>query len=142
MINLDHIEALKDLPQEEPFPGLHLITIRERPLIKTLAILTGLWIELAQAVAAIKAVSASAESSRCGTAVLFDLEHLSKGPAWLLIDAMAVKGKLDYVTAVCAVADEGSEKICAEFGLGLMKKFRQGAEALKDVKILYKEDLL
>jgi hypothetical protein len=143
MIDFNLIEQLKRLPQEHPFPGVHLVTIRERPLIKTFALLTGTWGELTQAVAAIKTVSTGPESSRCGTAILFDLEHLtSNGSGWFLIDAMAVKGKLDYVTAVCAIADEGSQEICREFGFGVMEKFKQGAEALKGAKILYREDFL
>ena len=143
MINLDHLEALKNLPQERPFPGVCLVTIRERPLIKTMAVLTGTWEQLVQAVAAIKAVSSGPDATRSGTALLFDLDHLRAqggSSSWLLIDAMAINGKLAHITAVCAVSEEGSEALCRDFGLGLMDKFKERASAIKDATILYKED--
>lgn len=141
MINLDLVEQLKKLPQEQPFPGVHLITIQERPLIKTMALLTDVWIPLTQAMAGIKDVSKSPESSRCGTTMLFDLDHLPPtGSAWLLIDAMANRGKLTYVKAVVGISDEGSEELCRDFGLEVMEQFKAATSAMKDMTVLCKED--
>jgi hypothetical protein len=135
------IERLRRLPQEEPVPGVHLIMIRERPLIKTMAILTRTWTSLKGAVAMIKTISAGEDSSRCGTAILYDLNDDPGFSAWFLVDALAVEGELAYVVATAGISDPGSERLCRDFGLGLMAEFKAATKAMKDVRVISQEDL-
>jgi hypothetical protein len=126
-------ESIKKLPQINPFPGLTVVMILERPMIKAMAILTGCWPELKKDVLLIKGLSTS--ESRAGICSLYEVGarlppgEIGARASWYLIQAIAIDGELTEIKGVFVMGEPGREKLAADYAEGLTKELSAKAKA-------------
>jgi hypothetical protein len=139
------IARLKGSPEEHPFPGITVVTLKDRPLIKALAILTQCWDQLKGDVASIKALSLEKDASRVVCCALYDLTDLTEPvmrSSWYIVEAAALEGSLETVTGVMVLAEPGTHQLGHDFAHGIINSMFIKAKEDQGIEIITERDEL
>ena len=120
------IARLKSQPIFHPFPGVEVIVLKERPLIKLMARLLRVWSALRKDVVKVKEMSLEGGCS-CGSCAIYGGPAEGEGvPAsYLLVEALATLGQLVKLEGIVVLGTPPHDPVARAFAEGVMHAIAQ-----------------